>query len=169
MYQSCTKPLYPFVYICLKHQTIYIMKKLIYLFLTVLIVACSGEDGGNANNEQLSIIDKWYVIKYEFYEDGILDNIENVKERETNGCRSYFELKTDYTIEFVNYFSDCSGIDGQTFGTWELIDNSNTLRLNYNSGTFDWDIITFNENNLTIQIEDCDDIGCYTMISFYER
>ena len=146
-----------------------IMKKLLYLFLTVLIVACSGEDGGNANNEQLSIIDKWYVIKYEFYEDGILDNIENVKERETNGCRSYFELKTDYTIEFVNYFSDCSGIDGQTFGTWELIDNSNTLRLNYNSETFDWDIITFNENNLTIQIEDCDDIGCYTMISFYER
>ena len=146
------------------------MKKLLYLFLTVLIVGCSDDDdGGNANNDQLSIIDKWYVIKYEFYEDGILDNVENVKEIETNGCRSYFELKTDYTIEFVNYFSDCSGIDGQTFGTWELIDNSNTLRLNYNSETFDWDIITFNDNNLTIQIEDCDDIGCYTMISFYER
>ena len=54
------------------------MKKLLYLFLTVLIVGCSGEDS-NANNDQLSIIDKWYVIKYEFYEDGILDNIENVR------------------------------------------------------------------------------------------
>ena len=27
------------------------MKKLLYLFLTVLIVACSGEDGGNDNND----------------------------------------------------------------------------------------------------------------------
>ena len=26
------------------------MKKLLYLFLTVLIVACSGEDGSNAND-----------------------------------------------------------------------------------------------------------------------
>ena len=27
------------------------MKKLIFIFLTVLIVACSGEDGGNSNDE----------------------------------------------------------------------------------------------------------------------
>jgi len=147
------------------------MKKLSYLFLALIIVACSDDssDGSSNDGNQLSIIDKWYVIKYEFYEDDILDNIDNVKERETNGCRSYFELKTDYTLEFVNYFSDCSGMDGQVFGTWELIDNTNTLRLNYNSATFDWDIITFNDNILTIQIEDCDDIGCYKMINFYER
>ena len=30
----------------------YIMKKLIYLFLTVLIVGCSSEDGGNDNNSK---------------------------------------------------------------------------------------------------------------------
>ena len=32
------------------------MKKLLYLFLTVLIVACSGEDGGNANDTTPPII-----------------------------------------------------------------------------------------------------------------
>ena len=33
-----------------KHFKTNIMKKLIYLFLTVLIVACSGEDGNNDGN-----------------------------------------------------------------------------------------------------------------------
>ena len=46
MYKSCTTPLYAFYYICSK-QTIYIMKKLLYLFLTVLIVACSSDDDGS--------------------------------------------------------------------------------------------------------------------------
>ena len=54
MYHSCTTPLYPFVYICLKHQTIYIMKKLIFIFLTVLIVACSSDDGGQDDCENIA-------------------------------------------------------------------------------------------------------------------
>ena len=140
------------------------MKKLIYLFLTVLIVACSSDDEGGVNADN-SIVDKWYVVKYEAYEDGILSYIDNVKENETNGCRSYFELKNDYTQEYVNYFSDCSGIDVEGSGTWELINNSNTLRLNYNPETFDWDIITFNDNNLTIQIQ----AGYLLLVNYYER
>ena len=142
------------------------MKKLI-LLSALLIFACSSDD----HNEDISssIIGKWYVIKYEYYEEGVLDSTENVKEIETNGCRSYFDIKSDYTLEFVTYFSDCSGMDGQTLGTWELINNSNTLQLNYNSGTFNWDIMTFDSNNLTIQIEDCDTIGCFKNINYYER
>ena len=49
------------------------MKKLIYIFLTVLIVGCSSDDGGNAD---YSIVDKWYVVKYEAYEDVVV-NEEN--------------------------------------------------------------------------------------------
>ena len=49
------------------------MKKLLYLFLTVLIFGCSGDDGGNAD---YSIVDKWYVVKYEAYEDVVV-NEEN--------------------------------------------------------------------------------------------
>ena len=143
------------------------MKKLL-LLSALLIFACSSDDS-NDNSSDTSIIGQWYVIKYEFYEDGVLDNVENVKQRETNGCRSYLELKSDYTLEFVAYFSDCSGFDGQTFGTWEMLENTNQLRLNYNSGTFDWTILTFDENNLTIEIEDCDNIGCFRDVNFYER
>ena len=143
------------------------MKKLL-LLSALFIFACSSDDS-NDNSNDISIIGKWYVVKYEFYEDGVLDNVDNVKQYQTNGCRSYFELKSDYTLEFGNYFTDCSGFDGQTFGTWEMLESTNQLRLNYNSGTFDWAILTFDENNLTIEIEECDNIGCDKSVNFYER
>ena len=142
------------------------MKKLL-LLSALFIFSCS--DDSNDNSNYTSIIGKWYVVKYEFYEDGVLDNADNVKQYETNGCRSYFELKSDYTLEFATYFSDCSGFDGQIFGTWEMLENTNQLRLNYNSSTFDWTILTFDENNLTMEIEDCDNIGCFRDVNFYER
>ena len=52
-----------------------------------------------------------------------------------------------------------------------MLENSNQLRLNFNSGTFDWTILTFDENNLTIELEECDSIGnCYYRhLNFYER
>lgn len=142
------------------------MKKLL-LISALFIFSCS--DDSNDNSNYTSIIGKWYVVKYEFYEDGVLDNADNVKQYETNGCRSYFELKSDYTLKFATYFSDCSGFDGQIFGTWEMLENTNQLRLNYNSSTFDWTILTFDENNLTMEIEDCDNIGCFRDVNFYER
>jgi hypothetical protein len=144
------------------------MKKTLFLLSALFIFACSSDDSSDNSND-ISIIGKWYVVKYEFYEDGVLDNVDNVKQYETNGCRSYFELKSDYTLEFATYFSDCSGFDGQTFGTWEMLESTNQLRLNYNSGAFDWTILTFDENNLTIEIEDCDNIGCVKDVNFYER
>ena len=61
------------LYFCLYLFKTNIMKKLLYLFLTVLIVGCSSDDGGNAD---YSIVDKWYVVKYEAYEDVVV-NEEN--------------------------------------------------------------------------------------------
>jgi hypothetical protein len=50
-----------------------------------------------------------------------------------------------------------------------MLESTNQLRLNYNSGAFNWTILTFDENNLTIEIEDCDNIGCVKDVNFYER
>ena len=75
MYQACTTPLYPFVYICSK-QTFYIMKKLLYLFLTVLIVGCSSDDDSNSNN---SIVGNWQISDCpgcDFNEDDLADFYE---------------------------------------------------------------------------------------------
>ena len=145
------------------------MKKLLIL-TAVLVFACSSDDSSDNSND-ITIIGKWYVVKHEGYYDGILDDVDNVKQNEINGCRSYIELKSDYTFEYVSYFSDCSGFNSQTYGTWEMLENSNQLRLNYNSDTFDWTILTFDENNLTIELEECDNIGnCYyRYVNFYER
>ena len=146
------------------------MKKLL-LLSALFILSCSSDDS-NDNSNDISIIGKWYVVKHEGYEDGILDYVDNVKQYETNGCRSYIELKSDYTFEYTIYFSDCSGFDGQTYGTWEMLENSNQLRLNYNSGTFDWTILTFDEINLTIELEEYvqgEVIDSYRYVNFYER
>jgi len=146
------------------------MKKT-FLLSALIIFACSSEDSNNNSND-ISIIGKWYVVKHEGYADGILDDVDNVKQYETNGCRSYIELKSDYTFEYAIYFSDCSGFDGQTYGTWGMLENSNQLRLNYNSGTFDWTILTFDEINLTIELEEYvqgEVIDSYRYVNFYER
>ena len=145
------------------------MKKLFYLFLAISFAACSNDESDDNINNDISIIGKWYVIKYEFYENDVLDEVDNVKQYETNGCRSYFDIKSDYTLEYGTYFTDCSGFDGKTFGTWDWLKNSNTLRLNYNSGTYDWTVLTFDETNLTIEIEECNNLGCERQIEFYER
>ena len=144
------------------------MKKL--LILSVLFIFACSSDNSDISND-ITIVGKWDVVKHEGYYEGILDEVDNVKQYEINGCRSYIELKSDYTLEFATYFSDCSGFDGQTFGTWEILESTNQLRLNFNSGTFDWTILTLDENNLTIELEECDNIGnCYyRYVNFYER
>ena len=145
------------------------MNKLL-LLSALIIFACSSDDSSDTNDD-ITIIGKWYVVKHEGYYDGILDDVDNVKQYEINGCRSYIEFKSDYTFEYVSYFSDCSGFNQQINGTWGMLENSNQLRLNFNSGTFDWTILTFDENNLTIELEECDSIGnCYYRhLNFYER
>ena len=39
------------------------MKKLLYLFLTVLIVACSGEDGSNAMTQMTETTHSLFVME----------------------------------------------------------------------------------------------------------
>ena len=65
-----------------------VMKKLLYLFLTVLIVACSSEDGGNENNGCPS-----YDTVFNNYETAL----ENWQEDATNleNCQAYYNAILD--------------------------------------------------------------------------
>ena len=64
------------------------MKKLIYLFLTVLIVACSSDDGGNENNGCPS-----YDTVFNNFETAL----ENWQEDATNleNCQAYYNAILD--------------------------------------------------------------------------
>ncbi len=139
------------------------MKKLLYLFFAITLLGCSSSSENELNNP--SILGKWYEIKTEGYVNNELDNIDNTKELQGNGCRNYFDFNSDGTVEFVSPFNDCSGFDGQSFNTWELINNSNTLRMNYNSITADWEIIVLDEDNLTIEYEQ----GTEKLIMYFEK
>ena len=139
------------------------MKNLLYIFLTIIFTGCSNSSENEVDS--ISIVDKWYVIKTEYYENNVLDNTDNTKEIEVNGCRSYYEFKSDGTSEHTIVLSDCSGLDLQQFGTWELINNSNILSLGYNSGTFEWEIIVLDEDNLTIKYEE----GTLKDIMYFEK
>ena len=139
------------------------MKKLLYLLFAVTFIGCSDSSENEIDN--ISIVGTWYQIKTEYYDNNVLDNTDNTKEEEVNGCRSYFDFNSDGSLEIVNTFSDCSGIDGQQFGTWELINNSNILSLGYNSGTFEWEIIVLDEDNLTIKYEE----GTFRSIMYFEK
>ena len=70
--------------------------KRILILTTLLIFACSSDDSSDTND--ITIIGKWYVVKHEGYYEGILDDVDNVKQYEINGCRSYIEFKSDYTF-----------------------------------------------------------------------
>jgi hypothetical protein len=152
------------------------MKKLL-LLSALLIFACSSDDSNDNNDDsnQTSIISKWYSVKIEHYEDGVLMEVDNVKEYEVNGCRSYLDIKSDYTFEYFTPFVNCDGVDGQVFGTWELINNDTTLKVYFDSEgelvSPELDIITLNNNNLVTEGEEYCDGGniCEFEIEYFER
>jgi len=141
------------------------MKNILYLFFAITLFGCGSDDTEPYLHGEPSILGKWYEIKTEYYENNILDNVDNTKEEEVNGCRTYFDFNSDGSLEIVSPFIDCSGFDGRQFGTWELINNSNILSLGYNSGTFEWEIIVLDEDNLTIKYED----GTEKSIMYFEK
>ena len=127
------------------------MKKLIYLFLTVLIVGCSGEDSNNSSNNgsNVSIEGRWNYTSY--VDDGeqatvvgcelqnylILDGGSGTiyyYEEETEGdCVLW--LTDEVTYEATdneryrfNFTSELGYVDGEL--------NGNTLTINYSIGGF---------------------------------
>ena len=124
------------------------MKKLIYLFLTVLIVACSGEDSNNNSNNgsNLSINGKWNFVSqtdcgeiYQYDDDCDLE--------------SYLLLDNGdgMSFDYDNYDDEngtsipCQIVNNEEF-TYISVPNTNTYNFITDDGVF---VGTVNGNTLS--------------------
>ena len=112
----------------------YIMKKLLYLFLTVLIVGCSGEDGGNSNNNSNNSNNINYFFEVEF--GGVTNRVEG-NTSNTNSWSDKNRCFTNIASQWATFLSisditDVSYISGQTMNLYLLLDDA---QLGSNTGT----------------------------------
>ena len=123
------------------------MKKLIYLFLALTIVACSSDDSDSTNDP--SLIGKWYLNTADFFIDDSLVATENYLSTEVNGCRSYLEFKTNQSYEVLSVSEGyCDDITNYS-GNWDL--NNNIVTLYRSSDTIVCEIMTINNTELVIK------------------
>ena len=115
------------------------MKKLVYLFLTVLIVACSGEDDSNEQSNNAQFVGSW----------------ENVFEDEdpNNSDSLVLEFNADGTG------SESETFNGETYsnGTFSWSSTNTTITVSYDDGdTFsaEYDFLTVDQVKFTINEDD---------------
>jgi len=115
------------------------MKKLLYLFLTVLIVACSGEDDSNEQSNNAQFVGSW----------------ENVFEDEdpNNSDSLVLEFNADGTG------SESETFNGETYsnGTFSWSSTNTTITVSYDDGdTFsaEYDFLTVDQVKFTINEDD---------------
>ena len=119
------------------------MKKLLYLFLTVLIVACSGEDGGNnSNNNSNNSNNVDYFFEVEF--GGVINRVQG----NTSNTNSFLDKNKCYTAIVpqwatslsISDITDASYISGQTMQLFLILDDaqlgSNTGRISQLFGNY---------------------------------
>tara|TARA_B110000261_G_C12839145_1_gene259557 strand:- start:210 stop:590 length:381 start_codon:yes stop_codon:yes gene_type:complete len=111
------------------------MKKLVYLFLTVLIVACSGSDDSNEQSNNAQFVGSW----------------ENVFEDEdpNNSDSLVLEFNADGTG------SESETFNGETYsnGTFSWSSTNTTITVSYDDGdTFsaEYDFLTVDQVKFTI-------------------
>jgi major membrane immunogen (membrane-anchored lipoprotein) len=116
-----------------------IMKKLVYLFLTVLIVACSGSDDSNEQSNNAQFVGSW----------------ENVFEDEdpNNSDSLVLEFNADGTG------SESETFNGETYsnGTFSWSSTNTTITVSYDDGdTFsaEYDFLTVDQVKFTINEDD---------------
>tara|TARA_B100000780_G_scaffold90361_1_gene62432 strand:+ start:408 stop:797 length:390 start_codon:yes stop_codon:yes gene_type:complete len=95
------------------------MKKIIYLFLTVLIVGCSGSSGGGS----VSFVGNWQL-------NSITEN--GVDVHDSCDLESYMVLTNSNTGVYYQYYSDDQetepcGLDASYNLTWSQIEGSSYL------------------------------------------
>jgi hypothetical protein len=134
------------------------MKKLIYLFLTVLIVACSGEDSNNSSNNgsNVSIEGRWNYTSY----------VDDGEQATVVGCELQNYLMLDGGSGTFYYYEEAGAEDDCVLWltdevTYEAGGNANIYRFYYPSEGYYLDG-ELNGNTLTIKYEnlgeDFDDI-----------
>ena len=133
------------------------MKKLLYIFLTVLIVGCSSEDGDNTNNgSNVSIEGRWNYTSY----------VDGGEQATVVGCELQNYLMLDGGSGAFYYYEEAGAEDDCVLWltdevTYEAGSNANIYRFNFLSEGYYLDG-ELNGNTLTIKYqnlgEDFDDI-----------
>ena len=146
------------------------MKKLIYLFLTVLIVGCSGEDSnndGNNNNQSscpIYLDSNGITIKAcddaNVGDTGVIDGVTYTVVDEAM-LRAMAENEQDVTkvvttkvTDMSGLFFKGSGVDGnhnfnQDIGSWDVSNVTNMGGMLYRAIAFNQDIVNWDVSNVT--------------------
>ena len=104
------------------------MKKLTYLFLVLIIVACSDDEGGiNANDDSSNdpILGTWSLVSWEL--DGQIQNLDSCD------FLSYIMFNSDLSFERMWYETvsgDCI-IEGNDTGTYVYNTDNNLITLEF--------------------------------------
>ena len=118
------------------------MKKLLYLFLTVLIVACSGEDSNNSNNNSNNSNNVDYFFEVEF--GGVINRVQG----NTSNTNSFLAKNKCYAAtgnQWAGFLSisditDVSYVSGQNMELFFILDDaqlgSNTGRIGQLYGNY---------------------------------
>jgi hypothetical protein len=118
------------------------MKILVYLFLTVLIVACSSDDSNNSNNNSNNSNNVDYFFEVEFC--GVINRVQG----NTSNLNSFINKNQCYTgivpqwatLLSISDITDVSYISGQTMNLFLILDDaqlgSNTGRISQLSGSY---------------------------------
>jgi hypothetical protein len=102
------------------------MKKLLYLFLTVLIVGCSGEDSNNSNNNSNNSNNVDYFFEVEF--GGVINRVQG-NTSNTNSWQVKNKCYAGIASQWVTFLSisditDVSYISGQTMNLNLILDDA---------------------------------------------
>ena len=148
------------------------MKKLLYLFLTVLIVACSGEDSNNDgnNNNQSScngdtlvyLADNGVTIKacddVNVGDTGIINGVTYTVVDEAM-LRAMVENEQDVTKVVTTKVTDMSGLlyinnntsspFNQPIGSWDVSNVTNMRFMFYRAYLFNQEIVNWDVSNVT--------------------
>ena len=118
------------------------MKKLLYLFLTVLIVACSGEDSNNSNNNSNNSNNVDYFFEVEF--GGVINRVQGNISTTNNFItknKCYTAIVPQWATSLsISDITDVSYVSGQTMNLFLVLDDaqlgSNTGRISQLSGSY---------------------------------
>jgi len=118
------------------------MKKLIYLFLTVLIVACSGEDNNNSNNNSNNSNNVDYFFEVEF--GGVINRVQGNISTTNNFItknKCYTAIVPQWATSLsISDITDVSYVSGQTMELFLILDDaqlgSNTGRIGQLFGNY---------------------------------
>jgi len=118
------------------------MKKLLYLFLTVLIVACSGEDSNNSNNNSNNSNNVDYFFEVEF--GGVINRVQGNISTTNNFItknKCYTAIVPQWATSLsISDITDVSYVSGQTMELFLILDDaqlgSNTGRIGQLYGNY---------------------------------